>query len=83
MRFIYSISKSVSIHAPVKGATEQARRAIADGEGFNSRSREGSDQRLERCDKELRRFNSRSREGSDQIASMAKQIDSTFQFTLP
>ena len=33
----------VSIHAPVKGATELRRRTFDGYDGFNSRSREGSD----------------------------------------
>ena len=35
--------RKVSIHAPVKGATNGAHRAEAEVQRFNSRSREGSD----------------------------------------
>ena len=34
---------SVSIHAPVKGATAQRRSSARESSSFNSRSREGSD----------------------------------------
>ena len=55
----------VSIHAPAWGATIQLRHAPDDLQGFNSRSRMGSDQAATAKDESPARFNSRSRMGSD------------------
>ena len=73
----------VSIHAPVKGATQQEHRRQGAKWCFNSRSREGSDTIDEDLSPELISFNSRSREGSDQEWLNSLKGDEGFQFTLP
>ena len=50
---------------------------------FNSRSREGSDDRTERVILVRRCFNSRSREGSDTTVDFQHIFHLAFQFTLP
>ena len=73
----------ISIHAPVKGATdalEAVRRFYAD---FNPRSREGSDSNNPRVPHSSDDFNPRSREGSDIRMPLAMTINGPFQSTLP
>ena len=53
---------SVSIHAPARGATDEASANAPHSDSFNPRSREGSDQCF---GFNLQSFNPRSREGSD------------------
>ena len=55
----------VSIHAPVKGATGFHVLALVHAEGFNPRSREGSDRQRGMHHVGVFCFNPRSREGSD------------------
>ena len=55
----------VSIHAPVKGATGWIKPAMAEINGFNPRSREGSDALVPLDSHTPSGFNPRSREGSD------------------
>ena len=55
----------VSTLAPVKGATSKGATPNALKNGFNSRSREGSDNFFKGLLIPFRSFNSRSREGSD------------------
>ena len=59
----YVITK-VSTRAPAKGATANQVYGGTD-RSFNSRSREGSDQKHVIVIEEMQSFNSRSREGSD------------------
>ena len=55
---------TISIHAPVKGATCVSSDTISIS-NFNPRSREGSDRHRKSCPICLSYFNPRSREGSD------------------
>ena len=55
----------VSIRAPARGATSVTARTPGSPGGFNSRSREGSDDDVHQRGSDDHRFNSRSREGSD------------------
>ena len=50
---------------------------------FNSRSRVGSDARIDHIHDLLRGFNSRSRVGSDSKTFSLSSIEAEFQFTLP
>ena len=56
---------TISIHAPVKGATSSIRRLMQRLPNFNPRSREGSDWFFEQYYNFCKNFNPRSREGSD------------------
>ena len=57
--------RSVSIHAPARGAT--ARASFIDGDylRFNPRAREGRDQQRITADRAFHSFNPRAREGRD------------------
>ena len=55
----------VSIHAPVKGATELFRGRHGDGRGFNPRAREGRDAGTNADTHGGTGFNPRAREGRD------------------
>ena len=59
------IADAVSIHAPAWGATQAWRTHQCDSDGFNPRSRVGSDHRHTRTPAHLGCFNPRSRVGSD------------------
>ena len=59
------------------------RTSCATTQGFNSRSREGSDRTSKRLKRRCTSFNSRSREGSDSQISISLSMNSVFQFTLP
>ena len=58
--------ESISIHAPVKGATDVIVDPFNRYLNFNTRSREGSDLLMCLCRFGMEYFNTRSREGSDQ-----------------
>ena len=58
-------STNISIHAPVKGATQNCLTWQQSAEHFNPRSREGSDTDRFRLTGGTKYFNPRSREGSD------------------
>ena len=57
--------KLISIHAPVKGATDFLCWTKSSHTNFNPRSREGSDQTVALVIGNYTNFNPRSREGSD------------------
>ena len=73
----------VSIRAPARGATRAAPSTSSAMTCFNSRSREGSDQRTVWQRVRPRRFNSRSREGSDSSMLFEARSVMPFQFALP
>ena len=60
-----SITVTISIHAPARGATSDQDRIMDTGD-FNPRSREGSDTAEASQSLDQINFNPRSREGSDQ-----------------
>ena len=55
----------ISIHAPARGATGDAKDIWLAVRNFNPRSREGSDHKFISSASKMRYFNPRSREGSD------------------
>ena len=59
--------KTISIHAPAKGATIPYERLQTNIDDFNPRSREGSDKFCKLFLRDEGNFNPRSREGSDVI----------------
>ena len=59
------MSKSVSIHAPARGATPARRREVSSPEGFNPRTREGCDVTILATVDIDSSFNPRTREGCD------------------
>ena len=59
--------KSISIHAPARGATLANARKFCRLYNFNPRSREGSDTEAPQSLSQTHNFNPRSREGSDCI----------------
>ena len=67
--------ENVSIHAPVKGATEWLDEAVDKLIGFNPRTREGCDFRPHFISSFQPRFNPRTREGCDIKASIARKIE--------
>ncbi len=75
--------RSISIHAPAKGATSYRHACRPRPRYFNPRSREGSDQDYYTRDIQSSHFNPRSREGSDSHSLLNRRISSLFQSTLP
>ena len=70
-------ARSVSIHAPARGATSGRARSPA-GNRFNSRAREGRDEDASRCTFGSWRFNSRAREGRDLAGMVLFRPDGCF-----
>ncbi len=75
--------KTISIHAPAKGATRPRYSSLLKHQNFNPRSREGSDQTLSSIESPLCDFNPRSREGSDILKAQVNDDFLKFQSTLP
>ena len=72
----------VSIHAPVKGATEIYSQIVTVA-GFNSRTRKGCDESKQPSFFGFGRFNSRTRKGCDENPPSVCWIANRFQFTHP
>ena len=68
----------ISIHAPVKGATETCQHHDRRSIYFNPRSREGSDRRLILRLPKPGDFNPRSREGSDLLRDLQQSGQCNF-----
>ena len=66
---IWSMASIISIHAPARGATGDAKDIWLAVRNFNPRSREGSDHKFISSASKMRYFNPRSREGSDERCS--------------
>ena len=81
--WIVHVKIVISIHAPVKGATNDLTRRHAQYWYFNLRSREGSDKSVEHVTHVSCHFNPRSREGSDNTLLDEVKPKFRFQSTLP
>ena len=75
-------SRAVSIHAPVKGATDGRPISHCDLASFNPRPREGATMLMRTRIAELERFNPRPREGAT-LPAMPSSVASLFQSTPP
>ena len=62
------IGQKISIHAPVKGATNINRTMAGNPDYFNPRAREGRDVSAWECITRRRDFNPRAREGRDNLS---------------
>ena len=81
---IWSMASIISIHAPARGATGDAKDIWLAVRNFNPRSREGSDHKFISSASKMRYFNPRSREGSDiQPTRNKRETADKFQSTLP
>ena len=77
------IQLTISIHAPVKGATTVTSANISNILNFYPRSREGSDHKQTVARWMRGNFNPRSREGSDRPMAWMPSRKGPFQSTLP
>ena len=74
---------TISIHAPVKGATASALSVDVLHDDFNPRTREGCDEVHGNTAKKITYFNPRTREGCDKGRALFLLQFSKFQSTHP
>ena len=73
----------VSIHAPARGATVQARRSLLARESFNPRAREGRDSLRLCCERVQNRFQSTRPRGARLRSAISTNVSRRFQSTRP